>query len=268
MTHFRRGFTLIELLVVIAIIAILAAILFPVFAQAKASAKNISTISNLKQVGLAFQMYSGDYDDVTVLHENPGTNPPAPANAQQYLLQRLYPYMKNHHIMWDQISGKPSDADLGGVTFNPPAGGVYWGDWTLYHTLSVNGPGLLGYWSFPSGAPAVFNYTRVLSAQENIAERAAFMNTGWPGFGDPWGWYQFLNYTAINPNYNDPNDFWANQCYIARNRARNGNNVGYADGHAGRVASGKIYIPQGGAYWDYYKDERLRFWGSYWSPTE
>ena len=59
----RQGFTLIELLVVIAIIAILAAILFPVFAQAKSAAKNITIVSNVKQTALAFQMYSGDYDD-------------------------------------------------------------------------------------------------------------------------------------------------------------------------------------------------------------
>lgn len=60
----KRGFTLIELLVVIAIIAILAAILFPVFAQAKASAKRIASLSNVKQNGLAVIMYNADYDDV------------------------------------------------------------------------------------------------------------------------------------------------------------------------------------------------------------
>src|SRR5690554_475488 len=59
-----RAFTLIELLVVIAIIAILAAILFPVFAQAKESAKKASCISNLKQMALACLLYSADYDDV------------------------------------------------------------------------------------------------------------------------------------------------------------------------------------------------------------
>lgn len=63
MTTQRRAFTLIELLVVIAIIAILAAILFPVFAQAKVAAKKASDISNLKQQGLGAMMYASDNDD-------------------------------------------------------------------------------------------------------------------------------------------------------------------------------------------------------------
>jgi prepilin-type N-terminal cleavage/methylation domain-containing protein/prepilin-type processing-associated H-X9-DG protein len=62
----NRAFTLIELLVVIAIIAILAAILFPVFAQAKMAAKKTSDLSNLKQHSLSSIMYAGDYDDINV----------------------------------------------------------------------------------------------------------------------------------------------------------------------------------------------------------
>lgn len=62
-TKERRGFTLIELLVVIAIIAILAAILFPVFAQAREKARAIACLSNTKQLGLAFLMYVQDYDE-------------------------------------------------------------------------------------------------------------------------------------------------------------------------------------------------------------
>ena len=69
----RAGFTLIELLVVIAIIAILAAILFPVFAQAKDAAKKTTCVSNAKQLVLSALMYAGDYDDVLPRHDNNGS---------------------------------------------------------------------------------------------------------------------------------------------------------------------------------------------------
>src|SRR5688500_18904923 len=59
----KRGFTLIELLVVIAIIAILAAILFPVFAKAREAARKTSCLNNLKQIGTGMMMYAQDYDE-------------------------------------------------------------------------------------------------------------------------------------------------------------------------------------------------------------
>ncbi|OJU65822.1 MAG: hypothetical protein BGO01_02015 [Armatimonadetes bacterium 55-13] len=68
-----QGFTLIELLVVIAIIAILAAILFPVFAQAKEAAKKTQSLSNLKQIDIAWLMYANDYDDQMLLVMTPAS---------------------------------------------------------------------------------------------------------------------------------------------------------------------------------------------------
>ena len=106
----RRGFTLIELLVVIAIIAILAAILFPVFAQAREKARAISCLSNTKQVGTATMMYSQDYDEVlygyrfqgpTGTNMNPfAADPLVSANAKRpiFFNQLLNPYVKNDGI--------------------------------------------------------------------------------------------------------------------------------------------------------------------------
>jgi prepilin-type N-terminal cleavage/methylation domain-containing protein/prepilin-type processing-associated H-X9-DG protein len=88
-----RAFTLIELLVVIAIIAILAAILFPVFAQAKVAAKKSSGISNAKQIGLAHFLYMGDYDDVYVTSYARGF----PGDANFW----VQPYMKNLQILFE-----------------------------------------------------------------------------------------------------------------------------------------------------------------------
>jgi prepilin-type N-terminal cleavage/methylation domain-containing protein/prepilin-type processing-associated H-X9-DG protein len=100
----RKAFTLIELLVVIAIIAILAAILFPVFAQAKAAAKKAASISNGKQIALAQLMYSGDYDDTFVVEAAWDPNN-APAFFGGYPFQPwtwlVLPYQKNGDIDHD-----------------------------------------------------------------------------------------------------------------------------------------------------------------------
>jgi prepilin-type N-terminal cleavage/methylation domain-containing protein/prepilin-type processing-associated H-X9-DG protein len=85
----KRAFTLIELLVVIAIIAILAAILFPVFAQAREKARQASCTSNLKQIGTAVRMYLQDYDEVYLPWGQSVTASPAAI---------LNPYVKNYQV--------------------------------------------------------------------------------------------------------------------------------------------------------------------------
>jgi prepilin-type N-terminal cleavage/methylation domain-containing protein len=97
----NKGFTLIELLVVIAIIAILAAILMPVFAQAREKARQASCISNHKQVGLAFLMYAQDYDEMFVpLYTIASTNP---------FREPLWPRMLQPYIKNGQVFREPSN---------------------------------------------------------------------------------------------------------------------------------------------------------------
>jgi len=109
MSRSSRGFTLIELLVVIAIIAILAAILFPVFARAREKARQTQCVSNLKQIALGWMMYAGDYDE-TVMPVQAGFYPATDMvyywwagydhGAGMLYEDRglVYPYMRNSQI--------------------------------------------------------------------------------------------------------------------------------------------------------------------------
>lgn len=135
----KKAFTLIELLVVIAIIAILAAILFPVFAQAKTAAKRTQTLSNIKNVGTAIQLYMADYDDILPRQDTcdefllnsslrgvvpfpaggngPGCTSSAGANGFLYRKNHfswqnwIYPYTKNADIFFNALRQRGSAWD-------------------------------------------------------------------------------------------------------------------------------------------------------------
>jgi prepilin-type N-terminal cleavage/methylation domain-containing protein/prepilin-type processing-associated H-X9-DG protein len=126
----RHAFTLIELLVVIAIIAILAAILFPVFAQARDKARGISCLSNSRQIGLAYTMYANDYDGFLPLtnHAGPGMG----------WTDQCQPYIKNHQVYrcpsdgssnWTQPIAPSTDIRKSSFYLNGyMAGAAVWGN--------------------------------------------------------------------------------------------------------------------------------------------
>ncbi|MGC4048107.1 MAG: DUF1559 domain-containing protein [Armatimonas sp.] len=150
----RNAFTLIELLVVIAIIAILAAILFPVFAQARAKARQTACLSNIKQIGTGLMMYTQDYDEVLPGNSTLGTNgvtdprwpdaatahsaglgeafgwmqPYDPANPGTHRIwaRDVQPYIKNTQI-FKCPQAKPRSSDgtcVDAVAGTSPAGGI------------------------------------------------------------------------------------------------------------------------------------------------
>jgi prepilin-type N-terminal cleavage/methylation domain-containing protein len=121
----RSAFTLIELLVVIAIIAILAAILFPVFAQAKEAAKKTACLSNAKQIGLAFKMYLNDNDDTSPIFYAYNSIPAADQPGHKGTEKLLLPYTKSKEIFKSPLdSGSPylaADPGLVGRSYD-----TYW----------------------------------------------------------------------------------------------------------------------------------------------
>lgn len=139
----RRGFTLIELLVVIAIIAILAAILFPVFAQAREKARAISCLSNEKQINLAILMYSQDYDETYpedgIFYFYSGTG----------WASLVAPYIKSTQLFWcpddsgptnglDRIVGGFGGGPMISYTANGVMGGARKADNVCYGVICGN----------------------------------------------------------------------------------------------------------------------------------
>ena len=133
-----RAFTLIELLVVIAIIAILAAILFPVFAQAKAAAKKTACLSGQKQIGTAVVMYATDYDDMMVV----GLQQQGSSFSFTYFEGMLHPYIKNAEI-WQCAAESHTTSNRRSIGMTNKSAvdiGMFWPNNQAYSMTSIEYP--------------------------------------------------------------------------------------------------------------------------------
>jgi len=280
----RRGFTLIELLVVIAIIAILAAILFPVFAQAKTMAKQAATISNIKQNVLAGVMYANDSDDLCFLSWQDG-NWDDPVNGA-YAVQKLYPYTKNIDIVWDVAGGIPT------IAGGRPTGPGYWGDWTVDQTLSWNNNGLMYSPINNPGLPLPRSYSAAEQPSALQQLISVYDTFGWFAYDGTQGSCHTINGL---PGYDDEiaNDYtngnipgvWA----AATKWHHGGLTSGFMDGHtkvvqgmqfqatncdaqtfqwwAGNSSQGN-FTPNNAWSTFYLSDGPLHYWGSWWDPSK
>jgi prepilin-type N-terminal cleavage/methylation domain-containing protein/prepilin-type processing-associated H-X9-DG protein len=209
-----NAFTLIELLVVIAIIAILAAILFPVFAQARDKARGASCLSNSKQQALAFFMYAQDYDEVTVQMYFGDWSPCCAERGGHYPWpKQIYPYVKNK-----QLFACPSLATANWDTLRC----AY--DPTGQCRESYDFPSVIGYGLNPIIAGQSLARTNAPATTLAIVE-TRYYPPGHPWANPAWGWY------GAQPPYGDPPDYpWS--VWLTARRHQDGNNVSFADGHS------------------------------------
>ncbi|MFP4248532.1 MAG: DUF1559 domain-containing protein [Armatimonadota bacterium] len=205
-----RGFTLIELLVVIAIIAILAAILFPVFARAREKARQTTCLSNLKQISIGWMMYASDYDERVMPVELPGagtvthywwTAYDSSSSASDAEGGLLYPYMKNNQIQACPSFSNDLRADVGFTGY-----GYNW------HYLSP-----MDY----SNWPTVTYHPASLASIQSPSETVTFADAARI---NPWDGETFEGNTYLDP----PSQ--ANPGFHGRHNGVG--NVAFADGHA------------------------------------
>ncbi len=245
-----KAFTLIELLVVIAIIAILAAILFPVFAQAKAAAKGTKTLSNQKQIGTSFALYQGDSDDIYqpagTMNGNGASWGTGACSADKGGCPGwdalMYPYMKNYELFSSDFDRVPRGLDpkFGQVkrSFRVAANVVR--GWAGINTWDGQDYGFTptNATSIPSPAGTI-----LVTEQRNPA---IYNCTWWPG---AWSWECGVWWSrSSNTLANDDPTAWGTEAdpkqrYTLGIDFANANRAGYlfTDGHVKSHAKGYIF---------------------------
>jgi prepilin-type N-terminal cleavage/methylation domain-containing protein/prepilin-type processing-associated H-X9-DG protein len=223
----KKGFTLIELLVVIAIIAILAAILFPVFARARENARRASCLSNLKQMGVGIMMYTQDYDEMY----------PDSVTTEMSWMYAIQPYVKSYNVFAcpssDQGYGG-SAASYGFTDHNYSY--IQAGNYGCNFLLMKYGAANANYAPLPN-----VNLASVISPASTYLVmdsggyytdpiHALHTNTWYylPGSGSLGAVLSATTYARLVPDFNDGRHF-------------GGVNVIFADGHAKWVKSEKVY---------------------------
>jgi prepilin-type N-terminal cleavage/methylation domain-containing protein/prepilin-type processing-associated H-X9-DG protein len=248
----RRGFTLIELLVVIAIIAILAAILFPVFAQAREAARKTQDISSMKQIGLAVTMYNTDYDGTYVMLRNGRPNWGCPGNEIVDCFQvnngavALMSYTKSRDL-WKAPNDSIPRNDCPNRGPNTPGGFISY-SFTYYREGAVSSFGIAGWssqradGSFATGSGPSLSESAVGATSSTI-----FIYPYYASFS----YINGLQAYSINgarpvweieewPNFN-PGTFWCGPGEkIAIGAFSRQTNFGYADGHVASRARHQV----------------------------
>jgi prepilin-type N-terminal cleavage/methylation domain-containing protein/prepilin-type processing-associated H-X9-DG protein len=262
-----RGFTLIELLVVIAIIAILAAILFPVFAQAREKARQASCLSNIKQIALGTMMYIQDYDET--FPKLVITPPPAPRQSWATFTWQdaVGPYIKNGTISvtWASTNNTPIQLTAGGIWLCPSqpdanARTVYGGNDNIFTAINY-GNGTSG--PMPSAKLAQIGRVAdiVMVSENNEIDQ-------WDGIGDPrltgdayWQCGTVWQCSGPNSSARWDKDMVGNEANVwqwaqtTRYRHNGVANFAFADGHAKAITKGQLnwcknfYWPGVGSVW-------------------
>jgi prepilin-type N-terminal cleavage/methylation domain-containing protein/prepilin-type processing-associated H-X9-DG protein len=245
-----KAFTLIELLVVIAIIAILAAILFPVFAQAKLAAKKSADLSNTKQLGIATMLYLNDYDDMyamsvydtesaTIRFDN---GSPATWDKVETVYDELLPYTKNVGILVSPV--RLPGIDVAGA---PP-------DMSILTSVGLLG---LGNFQYASYAPnfAVFEDPALQLTELGQVVSPTVGASSLPEPADTTAFYTAFYVTAATPkppglssycsSYwpTSPLQVFGTNNFPADTQTMGGTNIAWADGHAKFVGQ-NVYLPQ------------------------